>query len=674
MQPSRLFPQRVIQSRYRRCFTLSLLALLLASIVLTPTAVQSSPLDERRSLLQQHREDYRQALDAIDKHKFDQAQALFEPLKSYPLFPYLKYQWHRAQLNQLDAEQLTRFKQQFTETPLPTRLEQAWLHYLAKRQRWQQLLDNYQPQQANTSLQCQRLWALHKTGNTEQALKQTRNLWVHGSSRPKACDRIFKAWLDSDHFTEQAAWDRFWLALERGNVSLAKYASKRLQKPRWQKTAEQALRLHHHPDELARVQLDPQLEGYSTMVLHSLDRLGRKDPKLALKQLERFVDPLGLQPPQQLRLQRRFGLRLLKSYRGTPGQLVQQLDPEHSDQELQAWRLRNYLLKQDWEAITTLLDELPSTLRYKDRWRYWKARALESQAGEEPMQRAAAIYAELSHERSFYGFMAADKMGQGYRLNNRTAPADRQFLEQLQQQPAIMRARELLFHGQRNDARREWYLATRDLDPEQHHFAAQLARQWGWHEQSIRSAISARKWDDLLLRFPLAYSNQVRDSAHSNRIEPSWVFAITRQESAFAPDARSHAGAMGLMQLMPRTAKETARKARVRYRGSQQLVDPQLNLKLGSHYLGSLNRRYEGHRVLASAAYNAGPHRVKRWLEQRKALPIDIWIETIPFDETRNYVQNVLSYAVIYSDLLGAPRSLLAAHEQQALIPEIAAE
>ena len=244
------------------------------------------------------------------------------------------------------------------------------------------------------------------------------------------------------------------------------------------------------------------------------------------------------------------------------------------------------------------------------------------------------------------------------------------FLNKLQADPAIIRARELFFHGQRSDARREWLSATRELEPLQHLQAAQLVRQWGWYEQAIREAITARQWDDMLLRFPVAYSEQIYRAANKNNIDSTWILAVARQESAFTPDARSHAGAMGLMQLMPATAKETAKRAKVRYRGSQQLADPDLNIKLGSYYLASLGRRYEGHRVLATAAYNAGPHRVKRWLEKRKDLPSDIWIETIPFDETRNYVQNVLSFSVIYSDILGQPKRLLHPHEQMAQIPE----
>ncbi|MEH6471717.1 MAG: transglycosylase SLT domain-containing protein, partial [Halopseudomonas sp.] len=443
-----------------------------------------------------------------------------------------------------------------------------------------------------------------------------------------------------------------------------------LQQPEQKRIAEQALQLHRKPAQLAKTKLNPKSERYQDLVLHSLNRLGRSDPALALKQLQRFSDRLDLGIEQKQQLQRSFGLRLLRSYPPGLGAVIAQINPNLTDKALLEWQLRNLILRQDWQEVEQQLDQLPSSARFNDRWRYWRARALEARDEPNAHERASNIYSELASERSFYGFLAADKLGVGYQLNNQTESADRQFLQQLSSKTALIRARELFYHRQLIDARREWRQATRELTQSQHHQAARLARQWGWYEQAIRSSISARHWNDLMLRFPLAYGVEISDSAQANKIDMSWIFAIARQESAFTSDARSHAGAMGLMQLMPATAKETARRAKVRYRGPQQLTDPSLNVKLGSYYLASLSRRYQGHRVLASAAYNAGPGRVNQWLEQRKDLPIDIWIETIPFDETRNYVQNILSFSVIYSDFLGLPKQLLKPHEKKGAVPK----
>ncbi|MEH6822881.1 MAG: transglycosylase SLT domain-containing protein [Motiliproteus sp.] len=643
-------------------------ALLLLIIPRPASALAESEIDQRRHQLQQQRELYKQAHDALVQKKFKRATLLIQQLRSYPLYPYLLYQRHRLQLAKLNTRTLQQFKDNFADTPLPNKLHRAWLAHLGKRQQWPVLLNNYQPELANTSLRCQQLWALHQTGRSTEALQKVAPLWVQGRSQPKTCDKLFTAWLKSDTFTEQHAWDRFWLAMANNNPGLAKNISKRLQQPDRVFTAKQALQLYSKPEQLTR--LDPDAPNYQQLLQYSIKRLGRRDPAQALQQLQQFKDNLTMDPDQTQKLRHRFGLRLLRSYPEFLDPLIQQINPSLDDKTLLEWQLRNLILTQDWQKIEHLIDQLPAPERFSGRWRYWKARSLETRSEPDPQERAQNIYAELANERNFYGFLSADKLGRSYSLNNQTELPDNLYLGQLSQSPAMLRARELLYQGQRSNARREWRLATLNLTSQQQHQAALLARQWGWYEQAIRSAITAKKWNDLMLRFPLAYSRDISNSAQSNKIDTSWIMAIARQESAFTPDARSPAGALGLMQLMPRTAKETAKKAKVRYRGSYQLTQPGLNVKLGSYYLASLSRHYSGHRVLASAAYNAGPGRVKGWLEQRKNIPIDIWIETIPFDETRNYVQNILSFSLIYSDMLGLPKQLLKPHERWATPPK----
>jgi soluble lytic murein transglycosylase len=660
-----------ISHLYRILFFSVVLLLITPSDVqalITPDIEQQG--SEHPQQYQQQRVLYKKAINALTRHNMTLAATLSSQLKSYPLYPYLIYKRHRLQLDRLDASTLKQFSIDFPDSPLPNRLLRAWLGHLGKHKQWQLLLDNYQPQVANTSLQCLQLWALQQTGSRQETSNQVARLWTQGNSQPIACDPLFAGWLKSTAFTEQHAWERFWLALDKNNPSLAKYSSTFLNQPRWQKTAKQALQLHLKPEQLALINIDPDIAGYQQLLHNSLSRLGRHDPALALLQLQRFNATLVLDPQERQQLQRYLGLRLLRNYPESLEALSNQINPNQSDTILLEWQLRNLLLRKEWQTIDALIEKLPDPERLSSRWRYWKARSLEAQPQADAQQRATALYTTLADERSFYGFLAADNLGIEYNLNNHTTLPDKPYLRALSQSAPMLRARELLYHQQRHDARREWRQATRDFSPQQLLQAAQLAQQWGWYEQGIRSAINARKWDDLLLRFPLVYGTQISQSAQSNSIDRSWIMATARQESAFTPDARSPAGALGLMQLMPQTAKATAKKAKISYRGPQQLTVPALNIKLGSHYLGRLSRRYANHRVLASAAYNAGPSRVNRWLRQRKDLPIDLWIETIPFDETRNYVQNVLSFSLIYSEMLGLPKQLLRPQELRGEIPK----
>ncbi|MCY1443219.1 Soluble lytic murein transglycosylase [compost metagenome] len=185
-----------------------------------------------------------------------------------------------------------------------------------------------------------------------------------------------------------------------------------------------------------------------------------------------------------------------------------------------------------------------------------------------------------------------------------------------------------------------------------------------WYFPAIRSISQAKYWDDLDIRFPMAHRSSLVREAGVRGLHSSWVFAITRQESAFMTDARSGVGATGLMQLMPATAKETSRKFGIPLASTQQLVVPDLNIQLGTAYLSQIHAQFNGNRVLATAAYNAGPGRGRQWLRNTRHLSFDVWVETIPFDETRQYVQNVLSYSVIYGQKLNAPQPLVDWHER----------
>ena len=210
-------------------------------------------------------------------------------------------------------------------------------------------------------------------------------------------------------------------------------------------------------------------------------------------------------------------------------------------------------------------------------------------------------------------------------------------------------------------ARREWNFTTKGYSDIELRIAARVAEKWGWHEQAIRAMIKAKAWDDLSPRFPLAYRDNFVSKARSEDIPVTWSLAIARQESAFMADARSSAGALGLMQLMPATAREVARESNFRLKSNQELTIPETNIELGTAYLGKMFRRFSHNRILASAAYNAGPTRVQRWIDPD--LPADIWIETIPFKETRNYVQNVLVFAAIYGRKLGQQTPMIYQHE-----------
>jgi soluble lytic murein transglycosylase len=258
------------------------------------------------------------------------------------------------------------------------------------------------------------------------------------------------------------------------------------------------------------------------------------------------------------------------------------------------------------------------------------------------------LLASLAGERSYYGFLAADELGQDYALGDQPVDANETVMNELANRPDMIRARELFLVGLDSRGRSEWNTIMASLSPEQKIQAARLASRWGWHSRAIAAVASAGAYDDLSIRYPLPYRQNFTQSAKSASILPTWAYSIARSESLFMRDVRSSAGAVGLMQLMPATGRQVARQLGLPYSGLDTLTNPQDNIRLGTSYLGQMAARYGGNRVLATAAYNAGPHRVDSWLPASGNLDARIWIETIPFNETRKYVRRVMAAETIF--------------------------
>ena len=275
----------------------------------------------------------------------------------------------------------------------------------------------------------------------------------------------------------------------------------------------------------------------------------------------------------------------------------------------------------------------------------------------EPTEAPVTTLNGLASERSFYGFIASQKLKKPLELNNNNSKLSDTALEKVATHPGIVRARELYLIGESIDARREWHHAIKNMSSEERGYAAHLANIWGWHHQAIIAAARSDDRDNLDLRFPRAYPDIVAAKAQQHGVESEWIYSLIRQESAFAPTARSPAGALGMMQLMPSTAKQVSRKLGLNF-NTHSLLDPENNILLGTQYLSDLLQRFEGNIVLATAAYNAGPNRAKRWQPESSPMAGDIWIETIPIHETREYVKNILTYQAIYRHHLGMEAKL----------------
>jgi soluble lytic murein transglycosylase len=295
-------------------------------------------------------------------------------------------------------------------------------------------------------------------------------------------------------------------------------------------------------------------------------------------------------------------------------------------------------------------------------WRYWQA-VLHERAGEREL--AQQLLEGLAAERGYYSFLAAERIGRPYSFNNQPLTA----LDPgpLQGMPAVRRIDELRFHEKQNLAHSEWYKVLEDApDAQRKQELALLASNRGWHRMAIDAAARAEAWDALEVRFPTPYSGIFKQHASTWQVPSTELMAIARRESAFYPQARSPVGARGLMQIMPATGRQVASSLGAPHAGSD-LYQVEHNVLLGSAYYRQLLDRFDGNRVFALTAYNAGPHRVARWRNKPgEGLPVEVWIETIPFRETRNYVKAVLSYNVVFQYLMGDTYTLLTPEERRA--------
>lgn len=611
-------------------------------------------LDQQRALYQ----DIRQQLS--DK-QLDYSDIPYRQLADYPLLPYLHFHDLNSRLNDLPYLEVENFLDQQTNTWLARRLLRNWLHALANKAHWHEFQSYYRPEVANTELQCLYLAARIRNGDPD-ALAQAGPIWNHGRSQPKACDPLFDQWLASEHFNTDTAWSRYVKAVANGKPALARYLRKFLANYQLE-LADQLLDLRHRPQRIASYySTTKQPPEFQDLIHYGIRRYSRNEPTKALKSWRKYDSAYLLDSRERDTTIEYLAFRLILDGHTRAANRLLERNKLVSDRVLQR-QVRDALKSQDWRQVSHLIKRLPEQEQASPRWQYWSIRTARA-LGNMSVDDAKSGYRELAKQRDFYGFLAAERLQLPYSMAHRSVASTDSEIQSIAAIPAIQRSRELFKLGALNQARMEWRYGVRGFDSGQLLAAGKLAHSWGWHRKSIESLGSAKYWDDLDLRFPLLYDREVARASHASSVAPEYLLAIARQESAFAADARSPAGAMGLMQLMPGTASQTARSLGLRYRKAD-LLEPQHNLLLGSTYFSQMLERFDGNRILATAAYNAGPHRVDRWLNPAgEEVDYDIWIETIPFKETRGYVQNVLSYAVIYSHRLGLKTRLLRAREK----------
>lgn len=629
----------------QRYFAFVLILVGLLGVARTALALDITQEEENR------RRDYLTALEALKAGQTSRFRTLYSRLDGYILRGYLEYESLKNRVSSAPAADIRRFLADNSQAPISDVIRKKWLRVLASRGDWPTFLKEYQDIEDEPELQCLRLSHLLKTSEQQAMLMaEAEQLWLTGKQLPRACDPVFSAWKKAGHMTADKVWARIRLAMEARNLRLAGELavhldpSERIWVKRWEA-------MHRDPvRELHNIAYPVETPVARMVVKHGVVRLAYRDPEEAMIQWHLLKGKYQFFGEDDNYVMRNIGI--LAAQDQLPQALVwlSEVSADPADESLHLWRVKTALRAGQWETAKRFIAGLSEEQQRESRWRYWSARILEATGSK---SEARSLYQGLARDRSYYGFLAADRVDADYSMQHVSVEASPEEIGAMLARPGIQMAQELYQMGQVTDARRQWIWTMRRMNNRELAVAAVIAQQWGWHDRAILTVAKSDHQDDLELRFPLLYRDVIEANASEAGIDPSWVYGVVRQESAFVVDARSSAGALGLMQLMPATGRLTGRKINMPIRNNRALLNVENNLRLGASYLKEVLGRNNNNQVLATASYNAGPNRVSSWLPPRN-MEADIWVELIPFGETRDYVKNVMSYTTVYDHRLGS--------------------
>ena len=646
-----------------------LIALALSSIV-SPIAKANPPREAAVTFgieMQRFRQRavFLEARQIARKGKLSALKPLLESLTDYPLRSYIEYEALLARPYSSD-EAVQAFIENHPNFPISAQLRRAFADYRRDQDRSESFLRFHQLGDADVENQCFRASALWALERTQAAMAATQALWLHGRSQPKRCDKAFSRWRRAGGLTQALAWKRYELAVLAGENRLAAYLERTLSED--QRTlARQLTRLRQRPTRADRYETvdfkDPEQRSLADSALKMLIK---KRPAEALHLIADLKDSGRLAPAQALEYDYAAALRLIREDNLTVNDAVIPAALKTNPDLIEASLIQ--LIKAGrFNALSTLLSQLPASAQGTLRWQYWQARADLSSPGIAGRESARVSFERLASERDYYGHLAALWLGIPGSLADQSTTIAPEKLLDLAAAPTAQRIYELRALGETLEARREWFQLIKPFSNTELRIAAALASQWHWHDMAIATLAQAKAWDEVLERFPRPYAERFTEAARTQGVPVTLAMAVARRESGFWTDARSPVGAQGLMQLMPRTAQSVAKSIDLDSPANLVLTRADTNIKLGTAYLGQLLQRFNDNRILALAAYNAGPSRAKKW--HTNPQPIDAFIEGIPFAETRAYVKAVLLYAAIYAQLKGLPEPLLYPYEIEQFSP-----
>ena len=594
-------------------------------------------------------ERFKRAWAAAKKGDHDSFNQIKNTLQDYVLFPYLQYEDYRNRRARVPAGEMSAFLETHNEWVFTAGLRSAWLKTLAKKGRWADLVA-YSEGVKNTVLRCQRARGQIILKQTDGVLAEAQNLWAVGKSQPDECDPVFRWLIKNQGVSGSLAWERILLAMGKDNRSLTSYLARfiPMEQRRWLEDWQVLSRAGY--SSLEKTKSWPDNEVTRTIAATSLKRVARKDASLAAKKFQILDGHFNWKEIQRNALLREIALYSAVELADDTAANMALVPVSSRDSQILEWWARFLLSRQEWAALTSVIGQMPEDIRNDDRWRYWLAQA-GLRSGE--IKPPSELLRELANKANYYGFLAADELGLAYNICPEQPDIEATEIERIASNAGFQRALELRKAGLNDWAIGEWSLAASRFPVADLKIVAALAEREAWHDRAIFALGNSGDLRFYEWRFPLIWEMDIKREAAANQLDPAWVYGTIRSESAMVETARSSANALGLMQVTPATGKRVAKKHGLPWSGNAQLRTVAGNLPVGTAFMSDLLQDYRQNPVLVSGSYNAGPRAVDRWLDTRPMGEAAIWIETLPYFETRDYIPRVLAFTTLYDWRLG---------------------
>ena len=596
------------------------------------------------------RSKYTKALKYHNKKNYKEFDKLKEELVNYPLYSDLEYKsLHRKKF--INDDKVIQFIQNYKNSYSSEKAYINLIYRLSSTNQINKLIVNYKKIDS-VDLHCLYLRARIKKKSIEGIDGEIIPLWLSAKSQPKSCNYVFKWFYKNKKLSDELVWQRIKLSLDANNYNLARYLVRFLSNKN-QIWANNLLKVYRNPKNNIMSDTYKEDSRYrSTIFSYGLDRISKKDyikAKNYLSRLEKkykFSDTFYNQKMLDI-----FIIAMKSNQKNiSKDKDFLLLKTKSSDFNL---AYANYsIFNSDWGNLLISLNNLPDFIAEKQKWTYWKGKAMYMLGKNNNYK---VVLENLSTQRSYYGFLAANVLGKKINIESRPPKVNKEDLRVLQENFDIKRIYELFLLGKHREARMELHHFYKYSKHKNLNNLNVLFNTWGWSEGAILGYGHTKYFDDVNARFPVLYENYFDMYSNSN-LQKSLLLSIARKESIFIQYAKSSAGAFGIMQVLPQTAYWVLRKNKMKKVSRNYLYNKKMNIFIGSYYfkyLLSKNKSY----VEAIASYNAGPSVVRKWRKENHA-PEDAWIEFIPYSETRKYVKLVLEYSLVYDWVLNKKNTI----------------